>query len=188
MIKNITPFCFLFLMLLSGCGNNVVLDQSTATDLISDYLRSNPEYETETLTLGEIKFKSKNDKFQLEKFKELRDKDYVDMKLLDQNKRFLSKDSSYVYLIKFTDKSKPFILKQERNLATVKVLEYDMEESKSVTLNKSSNKKATVTVMLRKVKNAFTIFYDDKNTGGNFITKTYKLKYEKEQGWIVTGE
>lgn len=188
MKKKLASLCLLLLLFTCGCGNNAALDQSVASDLVNDYLKLNPKYESENIALGEIKFKSNSDKIRLEKFKELRDKDYLEMKLLDQKKKFLSKDSVYVYLITLTDKSKPYILKQERNHATVKVMDYDLDESKPARLDKSGNKKATITVMLKKVKNAFTVFYDDKNTGSHFITKTYKLKYLKDQGWIVTGE
>ena len=188
MMKKLAPLCLLLLLFTCGCGNNVALDQSAASDLVNDYLKSKPVYESEKIALGEIKFKSNSDKMELQKFRELRDKDFIEMELLDQKKKFLSKDSVYVYLITLTDKSKPYILKQERNKATVKVMEYHLDESKLARLDKSGNKNATITVMLKKVKNAFTIFYDDKNTGSDFITKTYKLKYQKEQGWIVTGE
>lgn len=188
MMKKLAPLYLLLLLFTCGCGNNVALDQSAASDLVDDYLKSKPVYESEKIALGEIKFKSNSDKRELEKFRELRDKNFIEMELLDQKKKFLSKDSAYVYLITLTDKSKPYILKQERNKATVKVMEYDLDESKLARLDKSGNKNATITVMLKKVKNAFTIFYDDKNTGSDFITKTYKLKYQKDQGWIVTGE
>ncbi len=188
MIKKLAPLCLSLLLFTCGCGNNAALDQSAAADLIDDYLQSNPVYESETIALGEIKFRSNNDKMELEKFKELRDKDFVGMELLEQKKKFLSRDSAYVYRITLTDKSKPYILKQERNKAIVKVMGYDLDESKTARLDKSGNKNARITVMLKKVRNAFSVFYNDKNTGSDFITRTYKLKYEKDQGWIVKGE
>lgn len=185
MKKKIAPFCLLVILFLAGCGNNAVLDQTAASDLVGDHLKTKPVYESKNLTLGEIKFKNNKDKIDLEKFKELEDKGFLEMKLINQKKRFLSKDSVYVYEISLTDKSKPYILKQEGNKAVIKVLSYDLDENKPPTLDKSGNKKATLTVMLKKVKNAFTILYEDKNAGSNFITKTYKLKYEKDQGWAV---
>ncbi|ACU05869.1 hypothetical protein [Pedobacter heparinus] len=187
-MKRIASLCLLFIVFMTACSNNAVLDQSAATAIVTAYLKLNPVYETGRLELGEIKFKSKNDKAELARYRELQDKGFVEMELQDQKKKFLSKDSSYVYLISLTDKSKPFVLKQEQNRATIKVIEYAPDEDRAVSLDKSSNKTAKVTVMLKKVKNAFTVFYKDKNTGSNFITKTYKLKYKKESGWAVTGE
>lgn len=178
---------FLLLILITGCSNNAALDQSSAADLVDTYLKSNPVYETEKIALGELKFKSNSDKEDLAKFKELASKGYVEMQLQEQKKKFLSKDSNYVYLITLTDKSKPFVIKQEQNKATVKVMEYALDEDKPATLDKAGNKTAKVTIMLKKVQNAFTLFYNDKNNGSNFITKTYKLKYNKEAGWVVTG-
>ncbi|WP_316817760.1 hypothetical protein [Pedobacter nyackensis] len=178
---------FLLLVLITGCGNNAALDQSSAADLVVNYLKSNPVYETEKIELGELKFKSNSDKEELAKFKELADKGYVELQLKQQKKKFLSKDSNYVYLITLTDKSKPYIIKQEQNKATLKVMEYALDDDKPATLDKSGNKTAKVTVMLKKVQNAFTLFYNDKNNSSNFITKTYKLKYNKEAGWIVAG-
>jgi len=179
---------FLFLVFITGCGNNAALEQSTASDMVANYLKSNPVYETEKIALGEIKFKSGADKKALSKFKDLMNKGYVEMQLQKQKKKFLSKDSVYVYIVTLTDKSKPYVLKQEQNKATLKVMEYVLDEGKPASLDKAGNKTAKVTIMLKKVKNAFTVFYKDKNTGSDFITKTYKLKYHKEAGWAVIGE
>jgi hypothetical protein len=187
-MKAASSLYFLLLIFITGCGNNAVLEQSVASDLVTSYLKSNPVYETEKIELGEIKFKSDTDKEELSKFKDLQGKGYVEMQLQKQKKKFLSKDSVYVYIVTLTDKSKPYVLKQEQNKATLKVMEYVLDEDKPATLDKAGNKTAKVTIMLKKVKNAFTVFYKDKNNGSNFITKTYKLKYHKEAGWEVTGE
>jgi ribosomal protein S18 len=182
------PLYLLFVLLITACSNNADLDQSAASALVTSYLKANPVYESGKVELGELKFKSKNDKTALANYKDLQDKGFVTMELQGQKKKFLSKDSAYVYLISLTDKSKPYVLKQEQNRATLKLMEYSPDEDQPASLDKSSNKTAKVTVMLKKVKNAFSVFYKDKNTGSNFITKTYKLKYKKETGWAVTGE
>lgn len=182
------PLYLLLLIFITGCGNNQVLEQSTASDLVATYLKSNPVYESEKIELGEIKFKSSSDKENLAKFKELSNKGYVEMELQKQKKKFLSKDSTYTYLVTLTDKSKPYLLKQEQNKALLKVIEYELDKDKPATIDKAGNKSAKVTIMLKKAQNAFTVFYKDKNSGSNFITKTYKLKYNKKEGWIVAGE
>lgn len=187
-MKRSKSLFFLFILFISACGNNAALDQDAATDIVTDYLKSNPIYETERITLGEVKFRSKSDKIELDKFKDLQAKGFVDLQLQAQKKKFLSKDSTYVYLITLTDRSKPYILEQEQNKATLKVVEYVLDEGKPVRLDKAGNKTAKVTVMLKKIKNAFSVFYQDKNNGSNFMTKTYKMKYKKETGWKISGE
>lgn len=186
-MKTRFPLCFFLLIFISSCSNNADLGQSTASNLVANYLKSNPVYESEKITLGEIKFKSNSDKEELAKFKELSDKGYVEMQLQKQKKKFLSKDSAYTYLITLTNKAKPYLIKQEQNKATLKVMEYALDEEQPASLDKATNKTAKVTVMLKKAQNAFSIFYKDKNTGSEFITKTYKLKYHKKEGWAVTG-
>ena len=178
----------LFLIFITGCVKDATLNQLEATELADAYLKWNPVYETEKIALGEIKFKSSKDKEELARFKELESKGYLTLTLMQQKKKFLSADSSYAYQITLTDKAKPYIVKQENNKATIKVMEYELDEGKPATLDKSGIKTAKVTVMLKKVQNAFTIFYQDKNNGSDFITKTYKLKYHKEDGWSVAGE
>lgn len=186
-MRTYIPLYLLILLFITACGNNAALDQSTAADLVADYLKSNPVYEADKIELGEIKFKSSSDKAELAKLKELTSKGYIEMQLQEQKKKFLSKDSVYVYMVTLTDKSKPFVLKREQNKATLKVMEYTLDEAEPATLDKAGNKTAKVTVMLKKVQNAFTVFYNDKNTGSSFITRTYKLKYNKDTGWAVTG-
>lgn len=187
-MKLSTSLYILIFLLITGCGNNAALDQASAADLVSNYLKSNPVYETEKIDLGTIKFKSSADQEEMEKFKELDSKGYVAMELQEQKKKFLSRDSTYFYLVKLTDKAKPYIIKQEQNKATLKVMGYELDEDQPATLDKAGNKTAKVTIMLKKVQNAFSVFYKDKNTGSSFITKTYKLKYSKEAGWAVTGD
>jgi hypothetical protein len=187
-MKRLYALALIFGLFMASCGNNAMLDQSTATKLVAAYLESNPEYETVKVALGEIKFKSKNDKLDLIKYQDLQKQGYVDMTLQDQKKKFLSRDSNYVYLVTLTDKAKPFVVKQEQDQAILKGIAYLMDESKPATIDKSANKSAKVTVMLKKDKNPFTVFYQDKNVGGNFITKTFKLKYKKEEGWMVAGD
>lgn len=187
-MKVSVPLYLLMIFLVTGCGKNAALDPLSASELVADYLESNPVYESEKIELGEMKFKNASDREQLSKFKELTNKGYVEMQLQEQKKKFLSSDSVYTYMVKLTDKAKPYVLKQEQNKTTLKVMEYALDDANPATLDKVGNKTARVTIMLKKVQNAFTIFYNDKNTGSNFITKTYKLKYNKEAGWAVSGE
>lgn len=175
------------LFFISSCKSGGNLDEGTAEDVISAHLKANPEYESTKINIGEIKFRSKNDKLDLQKYKELEEKGLVEMELQNQKKKFLSKDSVYFYLITLTDKAKPYILKHDAHNATVRAINYVLDEEKPITLIKGDSKIARVTVSLKKELTDFSIFFKDKNVGSNFITKTYKLKLKKEVGWILVG-
>ena len=110
------------------------------------------------------------------------------MSLQDQKKKFLSKDSVYVYQVSLTDKSKPYVLKQDASKATLRVLDYVLDPEKPITLIKGDSKVARVTVSLKKEQNDFAVFLKDKGTASNFITKNYKLKFKKEEGWVLIGD
>jgi hypothetical protein len=62
-----------------------------------------------------------------------------------------------------------------------------LDEEKPITLITGDPKIARVTVSLKKEMTDFSIFFKDKNVGSNFITKTYKLKFKKDIGWIFAG-
>ena len=190
-MKNLNLFTLsaLFLLLIAGCkGAAENLDESTATDVISTYLKTNPVYEEAKMEVGEIRFKSKRDLQELEKYKSLQEKGWVTLDLQDQKKRFLSKDSVFTYKIALTDKSKPYILKQNVSQATLRALDYVMDAEKPITMIKGDSKVARVTVSLKKEPNDFVILLKNKGTASNYITKSYKLKYKKDSGWILVGE
>jgi hypothetical protein len=67
-------------------------------------------------------------------------------------------------------------------------LDYVLDPEKPITLIKGDSKVARVTVSLKKEQNDFAIFLKDKGTTSNFITKTYKLKFKKEEGWVLIGD
>lgn len=179
----------LFILLITGCkGAAENLDESTATDVVAAYLKANPLYEEVKMEVGEIRFKRKNDKLALEKYKTLQEKGWVTLNLQDQKKRFLSKDSVFTYNIALTDKSKPYILKQNASQATLRALDYVMDSEKPITMIKGDSRVARVTVSLKKEPNDFAIWLKNKGTASNYITKSYKLKYKKDSGWILVGE
>ncbi|TKC04381.1 hypothetical protein [Pedobacter frigoris] len=178
----------LVLFMASGCKNNAALDESTAEDLVTAYLKSNPEYETAKIDVGEIRFRSINDMILLKKYKGLKEKGLIDLTLQKQKKKFLSKDSTYFYMVSLTDQSKPYILKQDERHATVKAVNYELDEEQPISLLQSDSRIAKVTVSLKKVKNDFAVFLKNKGTASDFITKTYKVKFKKETGWILVGE
>lgn len=170
---------------IAGCKSKTTINQDVAAEVIIDYLKANPEYKTTRFKFGEVKFNSTNEMFELGKYKSLASKGLVTLDLKEAKKRFLSKDSSFVYQITLTDKASPLVLKQDGDKATVKVVEYVLSDEKPVNFEQVNSSTAKVTVSLKMVTTDFEPFDTEANKNSNFITKTYKLKLSKDEGWKV---
>ncbi len=175
----------LALLTFGACKNVSKINAEEAGDVITNYLKANPEYKTSRFTFGEIKFNSKSDMLELEKYKALANEGYVSLTLQESKKKFLSNDSSFVYLIKLTDKASDLVFKQEDDRATVKVITYELASEKPVNFNQVNDNNAKVTVSLKKVNTVFAPFEKNGTDNSEFITKTYRLKLDKEEGWKV---
>ncbi|MES2417122.1 MAG: hypothetical protein V4541_02985 [Bacteroidota bacterium] len=169
----------------TGCKNVAKINADEAGGVIIDYLKANPEYKTSRFNFGEMKFNSKSEMTELQKYKLLESDGYISMDLQEGKKKFLSKDSSFVYVIKLTEKASDLVLKQDETKATVKVIEYELASEKPVDFNRVNDNNAKVTVSLKKVNTVFAPFQKNENDNSNFITKTYRLKLNKEEGWKV---
>ncbi len=185
MKKSITYILSFIMIGLAGCKNKTTINQSEAGEVITSYLKANPEYKTTRFNFGEIKFSSTNEKNELGKYRSLESKGLVTLSLKEAKKKFLSKDSSFVYQIALTDKASPLVLKQDADKATVKVVEYVLADEKPVDFSQVNSSTAKVTVSLKKVNTDFALFEKDGNQNSSFITKTYKLKLSKDEGWKV---
>jgi len=183
---------YLFIVLgfafINGCGNETTINDDEAASVISNYLAENPEYKTANFTFGEMKFRQIKDQEDLNKYKVLEESGYISMSMQEEKKVFLSKDSSFVYLIKLTEKSAPFVLEQKKDKAQVKTIIYEMDNDKPVNFVKTNNNTAKVTVTLVKAETDFYPFDNNKGSNSEFITKTYKLRHKKNEGWVVSGE
>jgi len=169
----------------AGCKTKTTINQEEAGNVITDYLTANPEYKTTRFNFGEIKFSSKSDKQDLAKYKILEGAGMVTLSLKEANKKFLSKDSSFVYQITLTEKASSLVLKQDEDKATVKVVEYILSDEKPVDFSQVNSSTAKVTVSLKKVNTDFAPFDKNASENSSFITKTYKLKLSKDEGWKV---
>lgn len=177
----------LFIALISfffACKNETSINQDDASDVITTYLESNPEYKTTTFRFGELKFHSRKDREELNKYKELEEKGLIKMAVDEMKKAFLSKDSIYVYQVTLSDKAAPLVLEQSKGRATVKAVNYILADNKPVNFVKSNDKTAKATVSLKKEPTEFYAFMT-KDSNSDFITKTYKLKFKKDSGWEV---
>lgn len=185
MKNKLSLFVFAIILSIYACKNVTKINADEAGKVISEYLSGNQEYKTTRFNFGEMKFNSKSEMLELEKYKNLEDEGYVTMDLQEGKKKFLSKDSSFVYIIKLTDKASEFVLKQGDDQATVKAVRYELSDEKPVNFNQVNDNNAKVTVSLKKVNTPFAAFQRKNAENSEFITKTYRLKLDKEEGWKV---
>jgi hypothetical protein len=185
MKKQLLTFLALIIVAVSGCKNVTKINADDAGEVITDYLQANPEYKTARFNFGEMKFNSESEMKELEKYRQLANEGYISLTIQEAKKKFLSKDSSYTYLIKLTDKASDLVLKQDEDKATVKVVTYELASEKPVNFNQVNDNNAKVTVSLKKVNTPFSSFQKSEDANSDFITKTYRLKLDKEEGWKV---
>ncbi|QYN51115.1 MULTISPECIES: hypothetical protein [Apibacter] len=188
-LKNLlwkAAFLFIISLSFTACGDKASLSEDVALNSIEAYLKSNPIYETVEINIGEVKFSLKKDKNDLKAYKELEEKGYVNLNLVKQKKKFLSKDSVFTYEVKLTEKARPFVLKQKKETVEVKSLEYQLGDKEQARIELTGKKTAKAVLTLKKVVNDFSILGYDKNPHTDFIVKTFNLNYKKDKGWIVT--
>lgn len=188
-IKTMKRYTYILIALItlsfSACKNVATISESEAAEVIVTYLKGNPEYKTDKFHFGELTFNSRKEMGELEKYKTLANEGFVSLTLQDSKKKFLSKDSSFVYLVKLTDKASDLVLKQDDDKATVKVVNYELASEKPVNFSRVNDNNAKVTVSLKKVNTVFAPFQKNSKDNSEFITKTYRLKLDKEEGWKV---
>lgn len=183
MKKNLVLFALSILSYVA-CTNKSSINQEEAGTVITTFLKGNPEYKTAHFNYGKIKFNSKNELKELVNYKMLANQGYINLSLIEAKKKILSKDSSFVYQIALTQKASDLVFKQNKNEATVKVADYVLASEKSVNFWTVNSTTAKVTVTLKKVNTVFAPFQkEDENS--EFMTKTYRLKLNKEEGWKV---
>jgi hypothetical protein len=169
----------------TACKNTSTINADEAGKVITTYLQGKPEFKTTKFDFGQLKFNSEAEYKELAKYKQLANEGYITLTLLSAKKKFLSKDSSFTYNAKLTDLSKEFILKQENDKATVKAVSYQLTEEKPVDFSKVNDATAKVTVSLQKENTPFAQFQKNPHENSDFITKTYRLTFDKEKGWQV---
>ena len=162
------------------------LSESRAMNQVEAYLSANPMYETADIAYGEVKFRAKADAGLLKAYKKLNSLGYIEMAMEQERKRFLSKDSTYVYIVKFTDKSIPFVLEKGAKKAKVKTYYYELDKSIPAHIEQKGKNKAVAVMSLKKQQTDFYEFSKDKNPHATFIKRDFSLKFDKNEGWVVT--
>ena len=186
-LANRLLFMLCIAVMFGACGNEKSISERVALGEVMFFLESNPVFETAEIDYGEVKFSQKADADLLTAYEALEKSGYVTMELLKERKRFLSKDSTFVYLIKLTDKSIPLVLEKTEKRATVKTAVYTLDEDGGVHIEQTGKNRAKATVTLTKSETDFADFAP-KGTDNNasFIKKTYTLRFNNEAGWGVT--
>jgi hypothetical protein len=178
-------FLIIFVSISSACKDGTSISEDDAVDVISAYLLNNPEFKTGTFRFGEIRFRGNRDQEELEKYRQLEKKGLVKMTLDEQKKVFLSRDSSYVYLVSLTAQAAPLVLDQGKDRATVKMMNYVPDGNKPVSFVRANDRTARVTISLKKVETDFYPFMNQRDNQSEFITKTFKLRFKKDIGWVI---
>ena len=65
------------------------------------------------------------------------------------------------------------------------MVNYELASEKPVNFSRVNDNNAKVTVSLKKVNTVFAPFQKNSKDNSEFITKTYRLKLDKEEGWKV---
>ncbi|MBK1441743.1 hypothetical protein JHJ32_17220 [Parapedobacter sp. ISTM3] len=174
-------------LLWAACGSDKSISDRVALSEVTYHLESNPVFETAEMEYGEVKFDQKSDADLLATYKELEKGGYVTLELLKERKRFLAKDSTFVYLVKLTNKSIPFVLEKTDKKATVKTVEYTLDEDGGIAVEQTGKNRAKATVTLKKTETDFVDFAKKgADNNASFTKKTYTLRFNKETGWGVT--
>lgn len=182
------PIFLLFAgFLWAACGSEKSISDRVALGEIAHYIESNPVYETASMDYGELKFSQRSDADLLAAYERLEKGGYITLERLKERKRFLSKDSTFVYLVKLTDKSIPFVLEKTDKKVTVKTFEYTLDEDGGVLVEQTGKNRAKATVTLRKAETDFADFAKkDPDNNASFTKKTYSLRFNGDAGWEVT--
>ena len=64
-------------------------------------------------------------------------------------------------------------------------MNYILSSEKPVDFSRVNENNAKVTVTLKKENTVFAPFQKNSSDNSDFITKTYRLKLDKEEGWKV---
>lgn len=179
-----TVLVLLVFLGLSSCTEKD-LTTTTALKSIQEYLDYKPQYETTTLELGQVKWRTSKDSVQIHTYKKLAEDGFIDFNSHSIKKKWLSKDSIWDVTLRLTDKANAYVVEQKNQKVVVKTNEYSVNKDKPIEIHNKNKKSASITVMLTKNPTPFAPLGKDKSPDVGFITKKYKLKFSEEFGWEV---
>lgn len=172
---------------LTACGDGKELNEHVAITEIRHHLEMNPIYESAGMDFGEVRLRRNADASLLRAYQEIQQDGYITFGLMDKRKRFLSKDSTFTYLVELTDKAIPFVLEKKEKKVTVKTFYYELDESAGIHLEQTGKNKAKAIVTLKKRATDFAAFAEKaKDSHASFTKKEYTLRFNKNAGWQVS--
>lgn len=186
-LKTAIPTILLLLVFfgLSSCTEKD-LTTTTALKSIQHYLDYKPQYETTTIELGQMRWRTTKDSVQIRLFKKLEEEGFVTLESHSLKKKWLSKDSIWDVTLRLTDNAANYVVEQKNQKVVVKTIEYAVNNDKPIEIHNKNKKSASITVMLNKNPTPFAPLGKDKTAAIGFITKKYKLRFNEETGWEVT--
>ncbi len=170
--------------LFAACSSGT-LSESGAKDIIEKCLENNSKYDDTRFEYGTMKFRGNSGRELLDKYHKLEDAGLIEMDEVESKKAFLSKDSTYTYDVKLTDKAKALVISQKENnkgeyRAVVKTRIYQLDELRGIDLN-ASGKTARVSVVLKKEDTGFAVLLPAQPEKEAFLVTTLHLKLRKEK-------
>lgn len=175
-----------FISLIFACDNKHILNERIALTEVRYHLENNPVYETVTIDYGEVRFRKSQDSLLLDAYENLVNYGYATMDLMDERRRFLSRDSTFTYNIRLTDKAIPYVLEQSADKVTVKTYDFILEESDPIHLEQSGKNRAKVTVTLKQQETDFAMFAEkNRKANASFIKRTYNMRFDDTSGWRI---
>lgn len=185
MIKthNLILFSILSLFLFS-CSSHEI-SKELAFNSIEKHLQQKPIFESTAFIIGKTKLKTNKNKQLIQSYQELQKQGFIELHNQDTKKKWLAKDSLWVSTISITPKSAPYIIQNRNNRVVVKTLLYELKQKNNIQIVQKGKRTAQVRVFLDKVPTPFFDLKPNKPTHSEFITKDFKLKYSKDNAWIV---
>ena len=177
---------FILIATLVGRGNKHVLNERIALNEVRFHLENNPVYETIELDYGDVSFRQKQDSLLLDAYEHLARYGYAIMDLTNERRRFLSRDTTFTYNIRLTDKAIPYVLDQSASKVTVKTYDFVLDEAEPVHLEQTGKNRAKITVTLKQEETDFSMFARrSRSPNASFMKKTYNLRFDDEAGWRI---
>jgi hypothetical protein len=171
---------------LQSCSDPKILQPRTAMNEIRHYLENTPVYEMTEMAYGEVRLRSAQDQKQIDAYKKLEQYGYIKMELMKESKRFLSKDSTFTYLISLTDKTIPFVLEKTDKKVKVKTFYYELDDTEEAHLEQTGKNRMKATVTLHRKETDFADLVDKTNRShATFIKKSYTFRFNDQFGWEI---
>ncbi|MGI9526841.1 MAG: hypothetical protein ACR2MS_07015 [Weeksellaceae bacterium] len=177
------PIYIVLFVILFSCKDASEISSGQAISMVEDYMENNPIFETGKFHTDKMKLNARKDESMLSELQKLENDGYIIITDQKKRKKWFSSDSIFTIIPTLTEKSFPYVVKQNKNNVEVKTIKYRIDGAQKVTFERKTDHIATFNVILLKEKTPFYTFGKDSNPNSDFITRKFKAKYEDETGW-----